>query len=265
MFFALSKTIGFFVLPSNFVLLLGVVGTALLFTRFAVVGRRLVIASYALLLLIGVFPLGSALVYALENRFPPWDPSRGAPDGIIVLGGAIDPDLSVVHGQTALNDAAERVTAVAELARQYPSARIVYSGGSANLIREGAMEADYVGRLFESFGIARDRIILERRSRNTAENAAFSKELVGPKQGERWLLVTSAFHMPRSIGTFRKAGFAVEAYPVDWRVEDAGHLLFSIRTLAIGLGDTDLAMHEWAGLLAYWATGRSSALFPGPQ
>src|SRR5215469_11110570 len=211
MFFVLSKTIGFFVLPSNFVLLL----------------------------LIGVFPLGSALVYALENRFPPWDPSRGAPDGIIVLGGAIDPDLSVVHGQTALNDAAERVTAVAELARQYPSARIVYSGGSANLIREGAMEADYVGRLFESFGIARDRIILERRSRNTAENAAFSKELVGPKQGERWLLVTSAFHMPRSIGTFRKAGFAVEAYPVDWRVGDAGHLLFSIKTLASGLGDTD--------------------------
>jgi uncharacterized SAM-binding protein YcdF (DUF218 family) len=265
MFFVLSKTIGFFLLPSNLLLLVGIVGTMLLFARLAPLGRRLIVASFALLLLLGVFPLGSALVYVLENRFPPWDPARGAPDGIIVLGGAVDPDMSAVHGETALNDAAERVTAVAELARRYPSARIVYSGGSANLIRDGAMEADYVTRLFESFGIAPSRVILERRSRNTAENAVFSKELIGPKPGERWLLVTSGFHMPRSIGTFRKAGFAVEAYPVDWRVEDARHLIFSIRPLAVGLGDTDLAMHEWAGLLAYWLTGRSSALFPGPE
>src|SRR5262245_58668055 len=107
MFFALSKIIGFFVLPSNFVVLLGIAGTVLLFTRFALSCRRLVVASFALLLLIGMLPLGSALVYVLENRFSPWDPARGAPEGIIVLGGAIDPDLSLVHGETALNDSAE--------------------------------------------------------------------------------------------------------------------------------------------------------------
>jgi uncharacterized SAM-binding protein YcdF (DUF218 family) len=265
MFFILSKTIGFFVLPSNFVFFLGGAGVVLLLTRFARWGRRLLVCSFALLLLIGLLPLGSALIYVLESRFPTWDPARGAPDGIIVLGGAIDPDMSAAHGQTSLNDAAERITVVAELARRYPSARIVYSGGSANVIRDGTMEADYVSRLFESFGISPDRIALERRSRNTAENAAFSKALVDPKPGERWLLVTSGFHMPRSVGTFRKAGFPVEAYPVDWRVEDAGHLLLSISPLAGGLGATDLAMHEWAGLVAYWLTGRSSALFPGPE
>jgi uncharacterized SAM-binding protein YcdF (DUF218 family) len=263
MFFILSKTIGFFALPSNLVILVGIVGTALLFTRFARTGRRLVVACVAALLLIGMFPLGGMLIYGLEQRFPPWDPARGPPYGIIVLGGAIDPDMSAAHGETALNDAAERMTSIAELARRYPSARIVYSGGSGNLFGE-AVEADYAIRVFESFGIVRDRISLERRSRNTAENATFSRELIDPKPGERWLLVTSGFHMPRAVGTFRKAGFSVEAYPVDWRIENAGHLTLSINTLAAGLGATDLAMHEWAGLVAYWLTGRSSDLFPGP-
>jgi uncharacterized SAM-binding protein YcdF (DUF218 family) len=264
MFFVLSKTIGFFAAPSNLVILLGLVGTALLFTRFAHAGRRLVVASFAFILLTGIFPLGGALTYVLEQRFPPWDPARGAPDGIIVLGGAIDPDMSAAHGETALNDSAERLTSVAELARRYPSARVVYSGGSGSLFAE-AMEADYATRLFESFGIARDRISLERRSRNTAENATFSKELVNPKPGERWLLVTSGFHMPRAVGTFRKAGFPVEAYPVDWHIGDVGSLMPSIGTLAGGLGAIDLAAHEYIGLLVYWATGRSSDLFPGPN
>ena len=119
---------------------------------------------------------------------------------------------------------------------RYPNARIVFTGGSANLISNDAKEADYAAEIFESLGIPKSRLIMERASRNTYENAEFTKELVAPKPGERWLLVTSAFHMPRSIGLFRKAGFAVEAYPVDWRVggrED----LFSFTNVAIdGLG-----------------------------
>jgi uncharacterized SAM-binding protein YcdF (DUF218 family) len=259
MLFLLSKTIGFILLPSNFVGLIGVIGAAMLFTRFTTLGRGLVLGSLSLFLLVGVLPLGSTLLYVLENRFPPWSPAFGTPDGIIVLGGAIDPDVSAVHGETALNDAAERLVAAVDLARRYPSARIVYSGGSAP--RQGAVEADYATRVFESFGIARDHIILERRSRTTAENAAFTKQLVHPKAGEHWLLVTSGYHMPRAIGTFRKAGFPVEAYPVDWRIEGP---LTSINTLALGLINTDIAMHEWAGLLVYWLSGRSSELFPGP-
>jgi uncharacterized SAM-binding protein YcdF (DUF218 family) len=102
--------------------------------------------------------------------------------------------------------------------------------------------------------------MLERYSRNTAENAAFTKQLVHPKAGEHWLLVTSGYHMPRAIGTFRKVGFPVDAYPVDWRIGP----FVSINTLALGLTNTDIAMHEWAGLLVYWLSGRSSELFPGP-
>ena len=105
---------------------------------------------------------------------------------------------------------------------------------------------------------------MERRSRNTQENAEFSKALVNPKDGERWLLVTSAYHMPRSVGLFRKAGFAVEPYPVDWRVGGASDLLRFAPVAAEGLERTDIAMREWIGLTAYWASGRIDQWFPGP-
>ncbi len=120
--------------------------------------------------------------------------------------------------------------------------------------------------LWESFGIARDRVTLESRSRNTAENAAFTRVLVEPKPGERWLLVTSALHMPRAIGCFRRAGFPVEAYPVDWttpRRLSLAPLLPSFEP-GRGLRELDSAAHEWLGLLAYWLTGRTSAFLPGP-
>jgi len=126
-------------------------------------------------------------------------------------------------------------------------------------------EASLAARLFESFGIARERIALEDKSRDTDENGRFTKELVQPKPGERWLLVTSAHHMPRAIGVFRAAGFPVEAFPVDYRTRGAIDLLRPFSTLGDGLRRTDTAMREWVGLLMYWAAGESSALFPGPQ
>ena len=107
--------------------------------------------------------------------------------------------------------------------------------------------------------------MMERRSRNTLENAEFSKALVAPKAGERWLLVTSAFHMPRSVGLFRKAGFAVEPYPVDWRVGGRGDLFAFSKIAADGLERTDLAVREWIGLIAYRATGKIDELLPGPS
>ena len=97
----------------------------------------------------------------------------------------------------------------------------------------------------------------------TAENAAYSKALVKPKPGERWLLVTSAQHMPRAMGAFRKAGFPVEAYPVDWRSLPRLRLQFPA-SFSLGLVRSDDTVHEWVGLFVYWITGRSSELLPGP-
>ena len=264
MFFVLSKTLGLMLLPTNFLIGVGLVGAILMATRFASLGRKLVVASVVLLAICGFSPLGNLLLYPLESRFPPWDAARGAPHGIIVLGGSIDADLSATHGAAIVRSSADRIIAAAALAHRYPNARVIFSGGSANLASNDAREADYAGAVFESLGISKARLIMERRSRNTQENAEFSKTLAAPKDGERWLLVTSAFHMPRSVGLFRKAGFDVEVYPVGWRVGERADLL-TFSTLALdGLGRTDVAMREWMGLVAYRATGKIDELLPGP-
>jgi uncharacterized SAM-binding protein YcdF (DUF218 family) len=265
-FFVLSKTIGIMLLPVNFMVGIGIVGAILLATRLARPGRRLMVTSAVLLAICGFSPLGNWLLYPLEQRFPPWDAARGAPDGIVVLGGGIDTDTSYAHGTAAFSASAGRVITAAALAHRYPNARIVYSGGNANLVSDDASkEADYAVALFESLGISKDRILPERRSRNTFENAEFSKAIAAPKTGERWLLVTSAFHMPRSVGIFRKAGFAVEAYPADWRLAGRADLL-KVSVISIeGLAHTELALREWMGLVAYRISGKTSELFPGPD
>jgi uncharacterized SAM-binding protein YcdF (DUF218 family) len=264
LFFVLSKTLGYLLLPTNFLIAIGFVGAILMVTRFASLGRKLVIAAVLLLVICGLSPLGKALLYPLEQRFPSWDAARGAPDGIIVLGASIEADLSVAHGTPVVRGAPDRIIAAAALARRYPNARVVFSGGSANLVSNDAREADFAGVIFESLGVDKSRLIMERRSRNTQENAEFSKALVAPKDGERWLLVTSAFHMPRSVGLFRKAGFAVEPYPVDWRVGGRDDLMTLSNVAIEGLARTDLALREWMGLIAYRATGKIDELLPGP-
>ena len=265
MFFALSKTLGVLLLPTNFLIVLAALGIALLVTRFAARGRALGTASILLLALFGFSSLGNLLLYPLEARFPPWDAARGAPDGIVVLGGPINPDLSAERSTAVFSGGADRLIAAAALAHRYPNARLIYSGGNANLLAgDASKEADYAAAVFESLGIAKQRLTMERRSRNTSENAEFSKAIAAPKAGERWLLVTSAYHMPRAIGVFRKLGFAVEPYPADWRTGSAPGLLSSSVFASDGLGNADTAIREWMGLVAYRISGKTSELLPGP-
>ncbi|NVN86689.1 MAG: YdcF family protein [Rhodopseudomonas sp.] len=265
MLFAVSKILGFFTHPSNAIAAICALGAVLLLTRWRRAGLRTLVLGVTLLLLLGYSPLGSVLLLTLSERFPAWQQSDGrSPDGIIVLGGAIDSEATVARNSLELDSSAERIVAMLELARRFPQARIVFSGGSGNLIQNSLPEAPIAGQLMRSFGIAPERIALEEQSRTTSENARFSRKLVAPKPGERWLLVTSAFHMPRSIGAFRAAGFDVEAYPVDWRTQGWGDAMLPFDRLSSGLARADVAIHEWTGLIAYWLTGQSSALLPGP-
>jgi uncharacterized SAM-binding protein YcdF (DUF218 family) len=264
LFFFLSKTFGTMLLPANFLIGVGLFGAILLATRFASLGRKLLIASVVLLAICGFSPLGNLVLYPLETRFAPWDATRGPPDGIVVLGGSIDADVSVAHETPSFTSAAGRLIEAAVLAHRYPNARVIFSGGSANLISADAREADYAAAVFENLGVSKDRLTMERRSRNTQENAEFSKELAAPKSGERWLLVTSAYHMPRSVGLFRKAGFAVEPYPVDWRTGKGADILTFSPVAVEGLERTGIGIREWIGLAAYWVTGKIDDLLPGP-
>src|SRR6266540_5087976 len=160
MFFVLSKVLGFFTQPSNLLIIVALLGALLLKTRFTHAGLRLLVTAVLLLALFGLTPLGTALIYPLEERFPPWDASRGPPNGIIIIGGALDEMVSSKRGQAALNEAAERITAAVELARQYPEVRILFSGGRSALIFGNRTEAEFAGKLLEQMGVAEARIAL---------------------------------------------------------------------------------------------------------
>jgi uncharacterized SAM-binding protein YcdF (DUF218 family) len=264
LFFLLSKTIGVLLIPSSFIIAIGALGLILIWSRYRSLGQKLLACCVAALLICGYLPIGILLLVPLETRFSPWKAEDGEPAGLIVLGGGIDPIFSAAYGIPVFDSAGARIVVAAALARQYPRARLVYAGGGSELIQKESREADAAAAVFESLGIARDRLQTERQSRNTDENVRFSRAIADPKPGERWLLVTSAFHMPRSIGLFRKAGFAVEPYPVDWKTlgwSDA----FSLQgDFLRGLSLTNLAVREWLGLLAYRLTGRIDQLFPAP-
>lgn len=264
MFFVFSKTVGFFGHPSNLLFACGFLGVVLLLTRWRRAATALMAASLIGIGVLGLSPAGNLLLLPLIERFPAWKPVARDPDGIIVLGGAIETDLSADRPSVELNSASERVIAMLELARRYPNARIVFSGGSANLLPDSAPEAPAARSLMKTFGEPHDRLLIEDKSRTTYENAIYTKALVSPKPGEQWLLVTSAFHMPRSVGAFRQAGFDVTAHPVDWRVETGAGVLRPFDRISLGLSMADVAVHEWVGLIAYRITGKTSTLLPKP-
>jgi uncharacterized SAM-binding protein YcdF (DUF218 family) len=265
MFFIVSKVLGFFTQPSNVIATVCAIGALLLLLRRQRTGTLLLSFGVVLLLVLGYSPAGNVLMLSLTERFPAWQSDGREPDGIVVLGGAIDADATAARQLLEVNSSAERVTAMLELARRYPKARIVFSGGPSSLIETSLAEAPVAGDLLQRFGVAPDRIVLESASRTTDENARFTRAMVAPKPGELWLLVTSAVHMPRAIGVFRKAGFDIEAYPVDWRTRGWIDAAEPFDQLSSGLARTDAAMHEWVGLVAYWLSGRSSELLPGPH
>lgn len=262
MFFYLAKILWFLAQPSSLIIGAVVLGGILSSTSWCRAGRRLLLVAVPVLIVGGLTPAGDLLIAPLENRFPRADISKSDIAGVIVLGGAEDSRGMPDRELAGLNEAAERFTEGAALALRLPKARLVFSGGTGTLISDQPPEADVAGKLFAALGIPSERVTLESASRDTYENAVFTTRMVQPKAGERWLLVTSAWHIPRAVGCFRKAGFEVEAWPVDYRT--SGTLRWSRWHSAVteGWRRIDFIMREYAGLLAYYYAGRTSALLP---
>lgn len=264
MFFYLSKIFWALAAPLNFFFLLTAIAVAGLFTRWRKGARALLVALVAGFAVMAYAPVGMAMLRVLEDRFPrPAEPLE-APTGVIVLGGGVGPTVSHYRGTAELTDAGGRMTEAAMLAHRFPDMRVVFTGGSAALLGSSLREADVARRLFLGLGLAPERLVFEDASRNTYENAIFTRKLLQPRPGERWLLLTSAFHMPRSMGVFRKAGFEVIPYPVDYAsTGQAGDYAPSSESME-NLRRFQRAVREWIGLAAYRATGRTDALFPAP-
>ncbi len=263
MFFVASKILWFVAAPVTLLLIGAILGVWLIphGVRFA---RALALVCLGALLVVSMAPVGATLIEPLEDRFPQFPADAPAPYGIIVLGGAIDDDASAARGQTTFEEGAARLTETAILARRYPQARLVYTGGSATLWNSRSTEAIEGRKLLTALGVDPARITIEDRSRNTDENARFTAALVHPQPEQTWLIVTSAYHMPRAMGLFVKAGFTARAYPVDYRSLGGGRDWRMNLEPARGLRLFDLAIHEWIGLLAYRASGRIDDWFPGP-
>jgi len=265
--FALSKFLAFLAQPSSVAVLCLLAG---LWMKGRGRSGRLagVLAWGGALALIagGLTPLGNIIVLPLEQRFAGVPaPSPGdRVDGIILLGGFEDGWVSQGRGGLGVNESAERVTEGLRLALRHPEAKVVFTGGVGGLFARNVEASEPVAAFLTEAGVAKDRLVLENRSRNTYENAVFTRDLVNPKPGERWYLVTSAYHMPRAMGLFRKAGFDVVAYPVDYRTRGPEDAMRFFEKIPQGLMRLDLAANEWLGLVAYRVLGRTDTLFPAP-
>ena len=266
MFFTFTKIFWFFAQPSSLIAGLLLIGLGLAGTaRFGRTGLRLARIGLALLLIAGLGPVANFVILPLEQRFPARHGQipDGPIAGIIVLGGYEDGRITRARGTLTLNEAAERLTETARLAHGLTGVRIVVSGGSGTVFLEDAPATHDIGRYLQAIGIAGERIVLEDRSTTTHENARFTHELVKPKPGERFLLVTSAAHMPRAVGAFRAQGFEVLAWPVDFRTKDTGDAMRPFIGVPSGLKRLDEACQEWLGLHCLPAAWTQQRAVPG--
>jgi len=235
-------------------------GVILLYCRWIKVGRIVVAGVTVFGFIISIMPVANWVINPLEQRFPIPDLNGNPPNGIIVLSGAENAAATLKLGQVVLSESAERLIVFVSLARRFPYARLVVSDSSEIVINQNKLGAETARQLFGDMGLELTRVEFEDNARNTYENAVYTKELIQPLISERWLLVTSAFHMPRAVACFRKQGLDVVPYPVDYRGDIEGYSpkfnpLDSLALLSLGL-------KEWLGLISYWLMGRTEVLFP---
>lgn len=252
--FELSKWLSAVTQPLTWVAVLWVVGLCVGACR-PVWGRRLAWGGLLGLGVLGFQALPDALLRPLENRYPvPAPTALGGYAGIIVLGGALEhPRSFLLHGQVPLGDAAERMTVPLALMQHHPTWTLVFSGGEGRLNRVGVSEADLAKAFFSQQGLSPGRTLYEASARNTRENARHVADMLGARcQQERWLLVTSAFHMPRSLAEFEATGCQITPYPVDYRT-GAATPWFEY-SMVHSLLHWQTALHEYLGLWGYGLT-----------
>jgi uncharacterized SAM-binding protein YcdF (DUF218 family) len=262
--FYLSKIFWFLIQPLNLAIFLLALSILVGWLGWRKLRGFTLVLSFLILALSAWTSLGALMLNPLEERFPrPPLPDNVA--GIIVLGGGFEGAINLARGGYDVNGGGDRFLEAAVLARRFPDAKVVVSGGTGTMVLDGEGDVDTAPKLFAALGIPSNRLILERDSRNTYENVENLRQLVAPGPDETWLLVTSAFHMPRSMGLFRKAAFPVLPWPVDYRTSGREGIGVMRDNPADSLQTTTTALREWIGLIAYKFVGRIDSVFPGPE
>jgi uncharacterized SAM-binding protein YcdF (DUF218 family) len=257
--FIIDKVLTMLLLPTALMVECALLG--LLLSRW-LIGRALLIVAIGALTACLILPVNSWAIRPLEDRFPAVMTPPERVDGIVVLGGAIDDLTSRDRGTPTLTAAANRMTTFVILAKRYPGAKLVFTGGSGAIEQGVSNEAEYARILLEQLGLPPDRVVFETTSRTTWENAVNTYALVKPQPSESWILLTSASHMPRAVGVFRKLGWTVLPWPVGYQSRD--HISAFAQSTGAKLGMLDWAAHEWIGLAVYYLQDRTTAFFPAP-
>lgn len=252
----IAKAVWFVLRPGNLLILVLLAGTLAAWLRPGRSGRIWLTLVTAVLMFVTVAPVYDWIARPLEDRFPPPAALPASIDGILVLGGILQRPVADERGVLAVNESAERLMMSAALARQYPGARLVITGRGE--------DHQVVASWFAQLGLDPDRIEYEPAARNTFENAVLSQRLVQPGPDAVWLLVTSAQHMPRAVGVFRKIGWAVVPYPVDYQT-GGPESWTDWPDAAANLAAIGVALKEWVGLLAYYLLDRTDELWPAPR
>ncbi|MFH2091180.1 MAG: YdcF family protein [Pseudomonadota bacterium] len=263
LFFYVSKILWMIFSPDIILVMLLITGVTLLFLKSHKRAKIVLSITVFLIVTITLFPAGDWLLYPLETRFPVQKALPACVDGIIVLAGAEKIYSSVLWQQVEFNESAERMFAFLHLIKQYPTARHLFIGGTGSLNLQEYKSTQVARQLLEEQGIDPDQILFESESKNTYENAIFSFQKINPKPGEQWVLITSASHMARSVGCFNKAGWLVIPYPVDHNVHEKTLYRLTL-DFSGNLKWLKYALSEWVGLGAYYLTGKTNQLFPGP-
>ena len=247
--FWLSKIIWAVFSPAHFIVILFILSFFLSQTNGLKSFIRGLTAVFFVVALL--FPIGDWALLPLEQC----NSDQGMPmrvDGVFILGGGVNTRLSDQRHAIAFNDSSERIFALLKLLKQYPNAQFIYSGGSSSLKQNSIGEAEYVKQFLDDMAVRPQTMGFESQSRNTYEDALLNKEIYGKTPKQNWLLVTSAFHMPRSYGLFQKMGQKTETmffpYPVDYKT--GGQFKFELRMdMLENLLKLDTAAHEYVGLL----------------
>jgi uncharacterized SAM-binding protein YcdF (DUF218 family) len=249
-FVVLSKTLDLLASPLTWasLLLLG----SLALRRRAGAATALVVLALAVLYVFATPRVANALTEALESSARTTERPAVTYDAVVVLSGMVDDAASHESGRVELNAAADRIVAGFELLRAGRARYILLSGGPVQRTPGVATEPELLAAALRGWGIDPARIVLETASRNTHENAAESARVAAARGWSSLLLVTSAEHMQRALGCFRKAGLAPDALPVDRRAEhDRQGWMPRSRSLA---ASTE-ALRELTGRLVYRAMG----------
>ena len=233
-------------------------GAVLYNTSFINLGKLSILLSMFGLFLIYYFPLSRSLLYYLEHCFPQLSNLPTDAKGLILLGGCFSHLENESEGRPIYNQAAGRIIEFITLARCYPNLPIVITGSR--------MEAILTQKLFDEMGIDSKRVVVEDQSNNTYDNSKNTYKLIKPHEKERWVLVTSASHLPRSFGLFTKIGWNIIPYPVDYHTKK-----LSWKKWLQTWGDPQngvywgLALNEYAGLINNYLLKRSSSLIPSDE